>query len=128
MESFWGTTNLKVAAAATAFGATLRQLDPVTCIVKADTGQRQVTFWFSSSGPDGEEARAEMERTWSEMKSDKESAIRFVRAALENRETLLGLCKHKDLQPILSIQRGGQTLLVPEKARPELKRALLNKL
>jgi len=117
---------LKVAAAATAFGATLRQLDPVTCIVKADTGQRQVTFWFSSSGPDGEEARAEMERTWSEMKSDKESAIRFVRAALENRETLLGLVKRAE--PILSIQRGGQTLLVPEKARPELKRALLNKL
>ena len=126
MESFWGTTNLKVAAAATAFGATLRQLDPVTCIVKADTGQRQVTFWFSSSGPDGEEARAEMERTWGEMKSDKESAIRFVRAALENRETLLGLVKRAE--PILSIQRGGQTLLVPEKARPELKRALLNKL
>jgi hypothetical protein len=126
MESFWGTTNLKVAAAATAFGATLRQLDPVTCIVKADTGQRQVTFWFSSSGPDGDEARAEMERTWGEMKSDKESAIRFVRAALENRETLLGLVKRAE--PILSIQRGGQTLLVPEKARPELKRALLNKL
>ena len=126
MESFWGTTNLKVAAAATAFGATLRQLDPVTCIVKAETGQRQVTFWFSSSGPDGDEARAEMERTWGEMKSDKESAIRFVRAALENRETLLGLVKRAE--PILSIQRGGQTLLVPEKARPELKRALLNKL
>jgi len=126
MESFWGTTNLKVAAAATAFGATLRQLDPVTRIVKADTGQRQVTFWFSSSGPDGDEARAEMERTWGEMKSDKESAIRFVRAALENRETLLGLVKRAE--PILSIQRGGQTLLVPEKARPELKRALLNKL
>ena len=126
MESFWGTTNLKVAAAATAFGATLRQLDPVTCIVKADTGQRQVTFWFSSSGPDGDEARAEMERTWGEMKSDKESDIRFVRAALENRETLLGLVKRAE--PILSIQRGGQTLLVPEKARPELKRALLNKL
>ena len=126
MESFWGTTNLKVAAAATAFGATLRQLDPVTCIVKADTGQRQVTFWFSSSGPDGDEARAEMERTWGEMKSDKESAIRFVRAALETRETLLGLVKRAE--PILSIQRGGQTLLVPEKARPELKRALLNKL
>jgi hypothetical protein len=89
-------------------------------------GQRQVTFWFSSSGPDGEEARAEMERTWGEMKSDKESAIRFVRAALENRETLLGLVKRAE--PILSIQRGGQTLLVPEKARPELKRALLNKL
>ena len=117
---------MKVAAAATAFGATLRQLDPVTCIVKADTGQRQVTFWFSSSGPDGDEARAEMERTWGEMKSDKESAIRFVRAALENRETLLGLVKRAE--PILSIQRGGQTLLVPEKARPELKRALLNKL
>ena len=125
MESFWGTTNLKVAAAATAFGATLRQLDPVTCIVK-EGGQRQVTFWFSSSGPDGHEARAEMERTWGEMKSDKESAIRFVRAALENRETLLGLVKRAE--PILSIQRGGQTLLVPEKARPELKRALLNKL
>ena len=125
MESFWGTTNLKVAAAATAFGATLRQLDPVTCIVK-EGGQRQVTFWFSSSGPDGDEARAEMERTWGEMKSDKESAIRFVRAALENRETLRGLVKRAE--PILSIQRGGQTLLVPEKARPELKRALLNKL
>ena len=125
MESFWGTTNLKVAAAATAFGATLRQLDPVTCIVK-EGGQRQVTFWFSSSSPDGDEARAEMERTWGEMKSDKESAIRFVRAALENRETLLGLVKRAE--PILSIQRGGQTLLVPEKARPELKRALLNKL
>ena len=124
VDSFWGTTNIKVAAAASAFGAKLRQSDPVTCIIKEDTGQRQFTFWFSISG--GDEAKAEMERTWADMKSDPESSIRYVRAALENRETLLGLMKRAE--PIMSIQRGGQTLLVSERASPELKRAILKKL
>lgn len=123
VDSFWGTTNIKVAAAASAFGAKLRQSDPVTCIVKED-GHRQYTFWFTISG--GEEAKAEMERTWADMKSDPESPIRYVRAALENRETLLGLIKRAE--PILSIHRGGQTLLVSERASPELKRAMLKKL
>jgi hypothetical protein len=124
VDSFWGTTNIKVAAAASAFGAKLRQSDPVTCIIKEDTGQRQFTFWFSIS--DGDDAKAEMERTWADMKSDPESPIRYVRAALENRETLLGLMKRAE--PIMSIQRGGQTLLVSERASPELKRAMLKKL
>ena len=124
VDSFWGTTNIKVAAAASAFGAKLRQSDPVTCIIKEDTGQRQFTFWFSISG--GDEAKAEMERTWADMRSDSESPIRYVRAALENRETLLGLMKRAE--PILSVSRGGQTLLVSERASPELKRAILKKL
>jgi hypothetical protein len=124
VDSFWGTTNIKVAAAASAFGAKLRQMDPVTCIIKEDTGQRQFTFWFSISG--GDDAKAEMERTWADMKSDSESPIRYVRAALENRETLLGLMKRAE--PILSVSRGGQTLLVSERASPELKRAILKKL
>ena len=124
VDSFWGTTNIKVAAAASAFGAKLRQSDPVTCIIKEDTGQRQFTFWFSISG--GDDAKAEMERTWADMKSDPESPIRYVRAALENRETLLGLIKRAE--PILSVSRGGQTLLVSERASPELKRAMLKKL
>ena len=124
VDSFWGTTNIKVAAAASAFGAKLRQSDPVTCIIKEDTGQRQFTFWFSISG--GDDAKAEMERTWADMKSEPEAAIRYVRAALENRETLLGLMKRAE--PILSIKRGSQTLLVSERASPELKRAILKKL
>jgi len=124
VDSFWGTTNIKVAAAASAFGAKLRQSDPVTCIIKEDTGQRQYTFWFTISG--GDDAKAEMERTWADMKSDPESPIRYVRAALENRETLLSLMKRAE--PIMSIQRGGQTLLVSERASPELKRAMLKKL
>lgn len=121
-DSFWGTTNIKVAAAAAAFGAQIRPYDPCTCTV-SENGQRQYTFWFSGGG---DEARAEMERSWSEMQSDAESPIRYVRAALENRETLLGLLKRAE--PIMVIQRGGQTLLVPERARPEIKKDLLKKL
>ena len=121
IDSFWGTTNLKVAAAAAAFGGQLRPQDPVTCTVT--DGRRQYTFWFSGGGG---EAREEMERSWSEMRSEAESPIRYVRAALENRETLLGLIKRAE--PILVIRRGGQTLLVPERAKPEMKRALLHKL
>jgi hypothetical protein len=123
VDSFWGTTNIKVAAAAAAYGAKLRPMDPVTRIVKED-GREQVTFWFTDG--EGQDAKAEMERTWAEMKSQEDASIRFVRAALENRETLLGLVKRAER--ILSIQRGGQTLLVAEKARPELKKAILNKL
>lgn len=122
VESFWGTTNLKVAAAASAFGATPRPTDPVTCAVHED-GRRQYTFWFSGGGG---EAKSEMECSWSEMKSDKESPIRYVRAALENREAWLGLMKRAE--PIMVIKRGEQTLLVPERARPELKRKLLEKM
>ena len=123
IDSFWGTTNIKVAAAASAFGAKLRQSDPVTCIVE-EGGHRKFTFWFSTG--DDQDAKAEMERTWADMKSDPESPIRYVRAALENRETLLGLIKRAE--PILSIQRGGQTLLVSERASPELKRTMIKKL
>jgi hypothetical protein len=123
-ELFWGTTNIKVASAVAAFGGKLRQNDPVTTQIFED-GRRQVTFWFEASA--GAEAKAEMERSWADMQSDNESPIRYVRAALENRETLLGLVKTR-AEPIRVIQRGGQTLLVPENARPELKKALLNKL
>ena len=122
VDSFWSTTNLKIAASAAAFGAQIRKDDPVTCTVTED-GRRQFTFWFSGGG---EEARAEMERSWSQMQSDAESPIRYVRAALENRETLLGLMKRAE--PILVIKRGEQTLLIPERAKPELKRALLEKM
>lgn len=118
--SFWGTTNIKVASAVATLGGKLRQSDPVTHIVKED-GTRQVTFWFESG--EGDEARREMEAKWSEMKSDEESKVRYIRAALENRETLLGLVKRAE--PIQIIQRGGQTLIVPLNAKPELKKAIL---
>lgn len=89
-EAYWGTTNIKVASAVASFGAKPRSLDPVTRTIKED-GSTQATFWFEAGA--GAEARAEMERPWSEMKSDPESPIRYVRAALENRETFLGLLK-----------------------------------
>lgn len=119
-QSFWGTTNLKVASAVAAFGAKLRPVDPVTRVIR--DGQQQVTFWFVSDGA-GDVAKKEMESNWVEMQSDEESPIRYVRAALENRETLLGLVKRAE--PIRIIQVGGQTLLVPENASPERKKALL---
>lgn len=122
-EAFWGTTNIKVASVVAATGGKLREIDPVTTQVFED-GSRRVTFWFSCG--EGAEAKAEMERSWTEMKSPAESPIRYMRAALENRETLLGLVKRAE--PIRIIQRGGQTLYVSENARPELKKALLNKL
>ncbi len=120
-SSYWGTTNIKVASAVAAFGGALRQTDPVTHIVRED-GSKQITFWFNSDGS-GSSAKKEMEAKWSEMTSDQEAPIRYVRAALENRETLLGLVKRAE--PIQIIKRGGQTLLVPLNAKPELKRAIL---
>ena len=119
-QSFWGTTNIKVASAVAAFGGKLRTSDPVTHIIKED-GSRQVTFWFESGASD--KIRSEMETKWADMKSQSESPIRYVRAALENRETLLGLVKKAE--PIQVLQRGGQTLLVPLNAKPELKKAIL---
>lgn len=118
-QAFWGTTNIKVASAVAAFGGKLRSIDPVTRFIK--NGVTQVTFWFLSGA--GSEAKAEMERDWKDMKSDAEAPIRYVRAALENRETLLGLVKRAE--PIQVIQSGGQTLIVAENARPELKKAIL---
>jgi len=119
-HTYWGTTNLKVASAVAAFGAKPRPVDPITRVIR--DGQQQVTFWFISDG-NGDIARNEMERTWADMQSDQESPIRYVRAALENRETLLGLVKRAE--PIRIIQIGGQTLMVPENASPERKKALL---
>lgn len=121
-ETFWGTTNIKVASAVAAFGGKLRSLDPVTRVIKSD-GTPQITFWFISDGGVADTIRNEMERNWVEMKSEPEDAVRYVRAALENRETLLGLVKRAE--PIRVIQRGGQTLIVAENARPELKKAIL---
>ena len=118
--SFWGTTNIKVASAVAAFGGKLRTSDPVTHIIRED-GSRQVTFWFESGA--GNNIRSEMESKWADMKSDQEAPVRYVRAALENRETLLGLVKRAE--PIQVIQRGGQTLIVPLNAKPELKKAIL---
>lgn len=120
-SSFWGTTNLKVAAAVAAFGAKLRRVDPVTRMVRED-GSQQVTFWFDADGVAANE-RKEMERNWSEMESDPEHPIRYIRAALENRETLLGLVKRAE--PIQIIQRGEQTLIVPLNAPTERKKAIL---
>jgi len=120
-SSFWGTTNLKVAAAVAAFGAKLRKVDPVTRMVRED-GSQQVTFWFDADGA-GSEARKEMEKNWAEMESSPEHPIRYIRAALENRETLLGLVKKAE--PIQIIQRGEQTLIVPLNAPAERKKAIL---
>jgi hypothetical protein len=122
-EAYWGTTNIKVASAVASFGAKPRQLDPVTRTIKED-GSTQATFWFEAGA--GAEAKAEMERPWSEMKSDPESPIRYVRAALENRETFLGLLKRA--VPVRVIQRGGQTLLISENATSEQRRAILKHL
>lgn len=119
-ETFWGTTNLKVASAVAAFGGKLRQIDPVTRIIK--DGFQQVTFWFEANGK-ADKVRAEMEKNWVEMESDEEAPIRYVRAALENRETLLGLVKRAE--PVRVIQRGGQTLIIPENANIERKKAIL---
>ena len=119
-ELSWGTTNIKVASAVAAFGGKLRQQDPVTTQVFED-GRRQSTFWFETGA--GAEAKAEMERSWADMQSDSESPIRYVRAALENRETLLGLVKRAE--PIQIIQRGEQTLIVPLNAPSERKKAIL---
>jgi len=123
-SSFWGTTNLKVAAAVAAFGARLRQDNPVTRMIRED-GSQQVTFWFDADGR-GLRERKEMERNWADMTCDSEDAIRYVRAALENRETLLGLVKRAE--PIQIIQRGEQTLLVPLNASSERKKAILKAL
>ena len=117
---FWGTTNIKVASAVAAFGGRLRASDPVTHLVRED-GSKQVTFWFESGA--GDRIKMEMEARWADMKSDSEDAVRYVRAALENRETLLGLVKKAE--PIQVIERGGQTLIVPLNAKPELKKAIL---
>jgi hypothetical protein len=123
-EAFWGTTNIKVASAVAAFGGKLRTQDPVTRFIKPD-GSQQVTFWFQSDGQ-GDKIKSEMERNWVDMQSDEEAPVRYVRAALENRETLLGLVKRAE--PIRVIQTGGQTLIVAENARPELKKAILKHL
>lgn len=120
-SSFWGTTNLKVAAAVAAFGAKLRKENPVTRMVRED-GSQQVTFWFDADGTAANE-RKEMELNWAEMISDPEHPIRYIRAALENRETLLGLVKRAE--PIQIIQRGEQTLIVPLNAPSERKKAIL---
>lgn len=124
-EAFWGTTNIKVASAVASFGAKPRSIDPVTRTIKED-GSTQATFWFEAGAGAGAEAKAEMERTWAEMKSDPESPIRYVRAALENRETFLGLLKRA--VPVRVIQRGGQTLLISENATSEQRRAILKHL
>jgi predicted PhzF superfamily epimerase YddE/YHI9 len=118
--AYWGTTNIKVASAVAAFGGHLRENDPITHMVRED-GSRQVTFWFQAGA--GENVRTEMESKWADMKSGQEAPIRYVRAALENRETLLGLVKRAE--PIQVIKRGEQTLLVPLNAKPELKKAIL---
>ena len=122
--AYWGTTNIKVASAVAGAGGKLRRLDPVSRTIKED-GSSQVTFWFEAGGK-GAEVRAEMECPWSEMKCAEESPIRYVRAALENRETLLGLVKRTT--SIRIIERGGQTLLVSENATSEQKRAMLRHL
>jgi hypothetical protein len=123
-EAYWGTTNIKVASAVASFGAKPRSIDPVTRTIK-ENGEVQATFWFEAGA--GAEARAEMERPWSEMKSDPESPIRYVRAALENRETFLGLLKRS--VPVRVVQtKGGQTLLISENATSEQRRAILKHL
>lgn len=117
--TFWGTTNIKIASAVAAFGARLRKVDPVTRFVK--NGITQITFWFEAG--DAAFERQEMERNWADMQSDPEHPVRYVRAALENRETLLGLVKRAE--PIKVIQSAGQTLIVAENAPTELKKAIL---
>ncbi|NDB81996.1 MAG: hypothetical protein EB127_04540 [Alphaproteobacteria bacterium] len=118
--SFWGTTNIKVASAVATFGAKIRKIDPVTHIIK-ENGEKQITFWFESG--DSGNVKKEMEAKWNEMTCDEESPIRYVRAALENRETLLGLVKKAE--PMQIVEKNNQTLFIPVNATAEKKLAIL---
>jgi len=120
-DGFWGTTNLKVASVVCTVGGKIRSTDPTTRVMK-DDGSQQVTFWFEA-GSGRITEKMEMERTWADMRCDIESPIRYMRAVLENRETLLGLVKRTEV--VRFIRTGEQTLLVAENARPELKKAIL---
>jgi len=118
-QLFWGTPNIKVASAVAAFGGKIRPQDPVTRLSK--NGQTQVTFWFLSGEADW--IKDQMEMPWTQMSVEAEHPLRYIRASLENRETLLGLVKRAE--PIQIIESGGQTIIVAENARPELKKAIL---
>lgn len=120
--SFWGTTNIKIAAGEATLGGKVRSIDPVTHLIKPD-GQKQITFWFESGTGTSGEFKKQMELKWHEMTCDDESPIRYIRAALENRDALLSLVKKAE--PIQVINKNNQTLLVPVNASPQKKLEML---
>lgn len=120
-DKFWSTTNIKVAAAEAAHGVVLRQCDPVTHIIKED-GTRQVSFHFEDS-PLSQEIKNKMECRWDELDQVKDESIALVRAALENRDTLVGLVKRAE--PIRVIKRNNKIIFFAENASTETKQKIL---
>lgn len=118
---FWSTTNIKIAAAASAYGEKLRSCDPVTHIVRED-GTRQVSFHFEDSEA-SREIKKKMECKWEDLNQMNDEPMALVRAALENRDTLLGLVKKAE--PIKIIKRNGKIIFFAENASPEIKKKIL---
>lgn len=121
---YWSTTNIKTAAGVAAFGASIRKQDPVTHIIKED-GTRQVSFWFEGS-PEILEIKSYFEKKWDELGPEVSEDVKLVRAALENRDTLLGLVKKAE--PIRVFEKNGKTIFIADNATPEFKREFLRRI
>lgn len=142
----YSTTDLKLAATLCALGVPLRNPDPVTNVLHADTGDRQFIFWFEA-----DEAQRKLAAQWTEwfaadrvlekdlenilgklkagislneedqkiLKSLPEHPMYYIKAALENRDRLMGLM-HK-ATPLRLIRKNGISVIYADSAPQHIK-------
>lgn len=131
-EGFFSTTNLKLASSLQAMGASLRNPDPVTALVTPNSeGDVQYTFWFHPVIKDGtvkkegganftcQELANHWDAAWGTFTLDDNHVMYWMRAAFENRESLIKLARKST--PFLRHKKGRMEIMIPVRPTPATK-------
>jgi hypothetical protein len=120
------TVNLKLASALLTLGWNLYEQEPVTRIVNPD--QTETTrFFFLSRHPETGASAFEVFKNFEKhaevfATADPEHPLNYIRAALYNRDELVGLVKRT--HRMVSIHRNGKRIAISEHADAETKQKL----
>lgn len=132
MRHFY-TYDLKLATILVTLGVPLRASDPITCVVGRGDGafsadKKTYNFWFDTTKEVHNDLVTQVVRAHNAAKSggveavqlDKEHPFFYLRAALDNREVLLGWVREK-VVPMRIIEHGDRTLIISDKASARTK-------
>jgi hypothetical protein len=118
------TTNIKLAAALVTLGWNLYEAEPVTRLVNDDNTET-TRFFFHSRHPESGHSAFDIFQKFDKQaevfnSTDPEHPLNYIRAALFNRDELVGLVKRT--ARLVTISRNGKRIAISERADDETKK------
>lgn len=126
-ESYYYTTNLKVAVALATMGFPLSKR-PISRTVRADE-KESIVFWFESKNQEGRNAKSVASAVTKDAEmlaeSDPENPLNYIRAALLNRDVLVTMLKQTP--KYVTLETNGKRIFIREDATEEERRQIASK-